>query len=54
MDFANTVYRRWPELGADLFNNVEALTTWLARAGLLPAAGGFTDRCRARRGVRVA
>ncbi|MGH3546409.1 MAG: CGNR zinc finger domain-containing protein [Mycobacteriales bacterium] len=38
LDFANTVYRRWPELGADLFTNAEALTTWLTRTHLLPAS----------------
>jgi len=47
LDFANTVYRRWPELGADLFTNAEALGTWLLRARLLPAgsdpAGSITD-----------
>jgi predicted RNA-binding Zn ribbon-like protein len=36
VDFANTVYRRTPEIGADLFNGIEALTTWLARVQLLP------------------
>lgn len=47
LDFANTVYRRTPEPGADLFNNIEALTTWLARVNLLPATenprGVFVD-----------
>jgi predicted RNA-binding Zn ribbon-like protein len=37
LDFANTVYRRWPELGADLFPDAEAFGTWLVRANLLPA-----------------
>lgn len=37
LDFANTVYRRRPELGADLLTNAEALGTWLVRARLLPA-----------------
>lgn len=37
LDFANTVYRRTPELGADLLNSAEALDTWLARTHLLPA-----------------
>ena len=40
LDFANTVYRRWPALGADLFTDTGALGTWLARTGLLPAGGG--------------
>lgn len=39
LDFANTVYRRWPELGADLFTDTEALTTWLTRTRLLPDGG---------------
>ncbi|WP_129667734.1 CGNR zinc finger domain-containing protein [Phytoactinopolyspora endophytica] len=47
LDFANTVYRRTPELGADLLNNTEALISWLWRARLLPATddlrSGFTD-----------
>lgn len=34
LDFANTVYRRWPEPGADLFTNPEALGTWLTHADL--------------------
>lgn len=37
LDFANTVYRRTPEVGTDLLNTPEALTTWLTRAQLLPA-----------------
>ena len=40
LDFANTVYRRRPELGADLLTDAEALGTWLDRAHLLPAGGG--------------
>lgn len=36
LDFANTVYRRCPETGADLFTDTEALTTWLIRARVLP------------------
>jgi predicted RNA-binding Zn ribbon-like protein len=43
LDFANTVYRRWPELGADLFNNAEALGTWLVRARLLSAGSDPAD-----------
>lgn len=39
LDLANTVYRRTPELGADLLNNADALITWLARVRLLPATG---------------
>lgn len=40
LDFANTVHHRTPELGADLFDCAEALTTWLARADLLPTIDG--------------
>ncbi|WP_432939271.1 CGNR zinc finger domain-containing protein [Kribbella sp. CA-253562] len=36
LDFANTVYRRTPELGADLFDSGEALAGWITYAGLLP------------------
>lgn len=36
LDFANTVYRRWPELGADLFTNTDAVAAWLDRTRLLP------------------
>jgi len=43
LDFANTVYRRWPELGADLLSDTEALTTWLIRTRLLPADGDLGD-----------
>ncbi|WP_026876759.1 CGNR zinc finger domain-containing protein [Jiangella gansuensis] len=43
LDFANTVYRRTPELGADLLNTAEALTTWLARAHLLPESNEHGD-----------
>lgn len=43
LDFANTVYRRTPELGADLLDSVDALTAWLDRAGLLAAGTGFGD-----------
>jgi predicted RNA-binding Zn ribbon-like protein len=39
LDFANTVYRRWPEPGPDLVANTDALTAWLTRAQLLPAGG---------------
>jgi predicted RNA-binding Zn ribbon-like protein len=36
LDFANTVYRRWPEQGADLFTDTDALSAWLTRVHLLP------------------
>lgn len=39
LDLANTVFRRWPELGSDLLNGTGALGTWLLRAGLVTAAG---------------
>jgi predicted RNA-binding Zn ribbon-like protein len=39
LDFANTVYRRTPELGADLLDSVDALTAWLGRADLLARDG---------------
>ena len=39
LDFANTVYRRWPEPGPDLFTDTDALTSWLVRARLLPDGG---------------
>ncbi len=37
LDFANTVFRRTPELGADLFNEPAALITWLRHEELIPA-----------------
>jgi predicted RNA-binding Zn ribbon-like protein len=37
LDFANTVFRRTPELGADLFNEPAALITWLRHNELMPA-----------------
>lgn len=43
LDFANTVFRRRPELGADLLTDAGALGAWLVRAGLLPAGGSVTD-----------
>lgn len=36
LDFANTVYRRWPEPVPDLFTDTDALATWLTRTRLLP------------------
>lgn len=39
LDLANTVYRRWPELGADLLTDTEALKAWFTRTHLLPADG---------------
>jgi predicted RNA-binding Zn ribbon-like protein len=47
LDFANTVYQRWPELGADLLSLTEALGTWLTRARLLPASSDLADRAHA-------
>lgn len=43
LDFANTIYRRKPKLGADLFNNNDALVGWLARVRLLPGNANFED-----------
>jgi predicted RNA-binding Zn ribbon-like protein len=43
LDFANTVFRRRPELGADLLTDAGALGAWLVRAGLLPAGSLVTD-----------
>ncbi|TNC41303.1 CGNR zinc finger domain-containing protein [Mumia zhuanghuii] len=37
LDFANTVYRRTPELGADLLTGADVLVAWCVHAGLLPA-----------------
>ncbi|GAB2709980.1 CGNR zinc finger domain-containing protein [Nocardia thraciensis] len=39
LDFANTVYRRTPELGADLLGSGDDLTSWLRHAELLPSSG---------------
>lgn len=47
LDFANTVYRRWPQLGADLLTDADALGRWFEHAGLMPAdselAGAVTE-----------
>lgn len=43
LDFANTVFRRTPQLGTDLLNNTEALASWLARAHLLPTSDESRD-----------
>jgi len=40
LDFANTIYRRTPELGPDLLNSAEELVGWFVHAGLLTAGGG--------------
>ncbi len=37
LDFANTVYRRTPELGADLLDSADDLAGWFAHAALLPS-----------------
>ncbi|WP_046469958.1 CGNR zinc finger domain-containing protein [Allosalinactinospora lopnorensis] len=57
LDFANTVYRRTPEIGIDLLDSANALTAWLHHAKLLPALDDARDRfdgsqtalCEARR-----
>ncbi len=40
LDFANTIYRRTPELGPDLLNSAEELVGWFVHAGLLTAVDG--------------
>jgi predicted RNA-binding Zn ribbon-like protein len=53
LDFANTVYRRSPELGADLLDSADALTAWLRYAKLLPArSAGSPAALREARGIR--
>ncbi|NED94021.1 hypothetical protein G1H11_01705 [Phytoactinopolyspora alkaliphila] len=54
LDFANTVYRRTPEMGADLLNNIDALTAWLRHTELLPddARDPFEDSQAALRQAR--
>lgn len=42
LDFANTVYRRWPEPGDDLFADIDALTAWLGWVRLLPEESDST------------
>lgn len=37
LDFANTVYRRTPELGADLLGGADDLAGWFTHASLLPS-----------------
>ena len=44
LDLANTVYRRQPELGADLLTDTEALAAWFTRTRLLPADGDSGPR----------
>lgn len=56
LDFANTVYRRTPEVGADLLAGAGDLTAWLEHAGLLPALDGrtrFDDSAAALREARA-
>ncbi|WP_086829704.1 CGNR zinc finger domain-containing protein [Allokutzneria sp. NRRL B-24872] len=49
LDFANTVYRRTPELGADLFDSAEALAAWFRHAGF-PCPEATLTQARALRG----
>ena len=49
LDFANTVYRRTPELGRDLLDSPQSLAAWFAHAGLPP--GGSLAAARSLRGV---
>lgn len=54
LDFANTVYRRIPELGPDLLESGEDLAGWFAHAGLLSAPvadGRLLPRARSLRGL---
>lgn len=47
LDFANTVYRRKPETGADLLDNPDSLAGWLHRAEL-PATEDLDEARRIR------
>ncbi|GAB3753885.1 CGNR zinc finger domain-containing protein [Microlunatus parietis] len=47
LDFANTVYRRLPEVGADLLDSGAALIGWYVHAGLLRPAEGDARRVTA-------
>jgi predicted RNA-binding Zn ribbon-like protein len=47
LDFANTVYRRTPELGADLLDSGESLVGWFVHAGLLSPDGAHAGGERA-------
>lgn len=43
LDFANTVYRRIPELGPDLLDSGAALAGWFTHTDLLPSIGDGGD-----------
>ncbi|RDI54611.1 CGNR zinc finger domain-containing protein [Nocardia mexicana] len=43
LDLANTVYRRTPELGADLLDDVDDLVSWLRHAELPSPGSGRLD-----------
>lgn len=45
LDFANTVYRRWPVPGPDLFTNTADLDAWFAHTGLLPDSELHDSEC---------
>ncbi|MFC7622869.1 CGNR zinc finger domain-containing protein [Microlunatus sp. GCM10028923] len=47
LDFANTVFRRLPEVGADLLDSGAALIGWYVHAGLLASADGAARRSAA-------
>ncbi|WP_280266472.1 CGNR zinc finger domain-containing protein [Nocardia wallacei] len=49
LDFANTVFRRTPELGADLLGGADDLMSWLQRAELLPSRADSLDDAALRR-----
>jgi len=54
LDFANTVYRRTPDLGRDLLDSTDALAGWLDHAGLLSSVDlddSTLDEARELRGL---
>lgn len=44
LDFCNTVYRRRPELGAELLDSPATFRRWLSKASVLPKTAGPVDR----------
>jgi predicted RNA-binding Zn ribbon-like protein len=43
LDFCNTVYRRFPELGAELLDSTTAFRAWLDQVALVPDSAGAVD-----------
>lgn len=43
LDFCNTIYRRIPELGAELLDSPATFHRWLTEVALLPGAAGPVD-----------